>query len=237
MKTTLTIAFLVIFHSVALAGAKYTFVRIESLAEQEISEKILAHIYQKIGFDINIIQLPGKRAHISVFSENTDGETARIFSYGEKNPTLIRVPTSYNSLETTAFALKGKKISVTKKEDLNKYRIVVVRGVQHTKDITKGLQGVVELDDICAMMQFIKLGRADIALTNTLSGIGALKRLKTDDIVAVGTLEELNLYHYLIPKHGDIVPKVDAAIRDMIASGELRELRERFERQYLDNIQ
>ena len=87
------------------------------------------------------------------------------------------------------------------------------------------------------MMQFIKLGRADIALTNTLSGIGALKRLKTDDIVAVGTLEELNLYHYLIPKHGDIVPKVDAAIRDMIASGELRELRERFERQYLDNIQ
>lgn len=98
------------------------------------------------------------------------------------------------------------------------------------------MQNIAVMNDICAMMMFVKLGRADIALTNTLAGIGALKKLKMDDIVAVGTLEKLDLYHYLIPRHRNMVPIVDAAIREMIATGELQELKDRYERQYLENI-
>ncbi|UTF51907.1 transporter substrate-binding domain-containing protein [Desulfomicrobium sp. ZS1] len=233
---TISIALLILCYNVALAGGNYTFVRIESLAEQDVAENILTHVYKKTGMDINIIAFPGKRANLEVTTGRADGETSRIYNYGEINTNLIRVPTPYGTLETSAFALKEKKLVIKSIEDLKNFRIAIVRGVQHTEDITKGMQNIAVMNDICAMMMFVKLGRADIALTNTLAGIGALKKLKMDDIVAVGTLEKLDLYHYLIPRHRNMVPIVDAAIREMIATGELQELKDRYERQYLENI-
>nr|WP_225940416.1 ABC transporter substrate-binding protein [Desulfomicrobium macestii] len=232
----ISLALFILCHNFALAGGNYTFVRIESLAEQDIAENILKHIYKKSGMDINIISFPGKRANLEVTTGRADGETSRIYNYGEINTALIRVPTPYGTLKTTAFAPREKKLVIKSIDDLKNFRIAIVRGVQHTADITKGMQNIAILNDICAMMMFVKVGRADIALTNTLAGIGALKKLKMDDIVAVGTLEELDLYHYLIPKHRNMVPVVDAAIREMIATGELEELEQRYERQYLENI-
>jgi ABC-type amino acid transport substrate-binding protein len=233
---TISFALLILCYNFALAGGNYTFVRIESLAEQSVSENILTHIYKKIGAKINVIAFPGKRANLEVTTGRSDGETSRIYNYGEINTNLIRVPTPYGTLETSAFALKEKKLVLKSIEDLKNFRIAIVRGVQHTEDITKGMQNIAVMNDICAMMMFVKLGRADIALTNTLAGIGTLKKMKLDDIVAVGTLEKLDLYHYLIPRHRNMVPVVDAAIREMIATGELQELKDRYERQYLENI-
>lgn len=232
----ISLSLFILCYNFALAWGNYTFVRIESLAEQDIAENILKHVYKKIGMGINITSFPGKRANLEVTTGRADGETSRIYNYGELNTFLIRVPTPYGTLKTTAFALNKKKLALKSIDDLKNFRIAIVRGVQHTADITKGMQNISTLNDISAMMMFVKLGRADIALTNTLAGIGALKKLKIDDIVAVGTLEELDLYHYLIPKHRDMVPIVDAAIREMIATGELEELKDRYERQYLENI-
>jgi len=46
---------------------------------------------------------------------------------------MISVPTPYSSLETTVFSkLSNKNIDIKSKEDLAKYKIVIVRGVQHT---------------------------------------------------------------------------------------------------------
>lgn len=236
MKAAILFVLLILCHSSAIADWKYTFVRIEGLAEQKIAESLLTHIYKKIGFDVRIIALPGKRANCKVISGDADGETARIYSYGENNPELIRVPTPYGRLETTAFALKKNNIVIKSKDDLKNYKVVILRGVQHTADITKNLEHVEIINDIDSMMQFIKSERADIALTNTLSGIGALKKLKIKNIEISGTIEELELYHYLISKNKNISAKVDETIREMTTSGELSELTEQYERQYLESI-
>lgn len=227
---------LLAFCSIAFAEAKYKFVRIDKLAEQEVAAKMLKDIYKSIGMEISIEPVPGERAKLMATSGEADGETLRIFSYGEKNPMMVRIPTAYSSLETTAFALKSSKISIKTKEDLKKYRIVIVRGVQHTKDITEGLQNVHVINDLEQMMKFLEAGRADIAITNTIAGNGMLKQLKLDSIAPVGTLETLDLYHYVHEKNKDIVPKVDEAIQKMKNSGELKTLREKYEKEYLDSI-
>lgn len=217
-------------------GNKYTLVRIQGLAEQEVAAKILPHIYKDAGFDVDIVAYPGDRAKAEATQGQKDGETLRIWSYGEKNPTMVRVPTAYSSLETTAFSLKSRKISINTADDLKKYRIVIVRGVQHTRDITQGISGVHEINDGEQMMKFLAADRADIALTNTIAGLAVLKKLKMDDIAPAGTLETLPLYHYLHEKNKDIVPKIDAAIRANAKSGELKKMRDKFETEFLDAI-
>lgn len=232
----LTLAMLLLGAGLSIAEVKYRFVRIDKLAEQEVAGKMLPVIYKKIGIDIDIEAVPGERAKVMATEGTKDGETLRIFSYGEKNPTMVRVPTPYSSLETTAFAKKSSNISIKTKDDLKKYNIVVVRGVQHTKDITEGLDNVHVINNSEQMMKFLEAGRADIGLINTITGLGVLKGLKITEIVPVGTLETLELYHYVHQKNKDIVSKVDEAIQAMVKSGELKELRAKYEKEYLDNI-
>lgn len=224
--------------SLAWAQAKkYQLVRIVNLAEQEVAAKMLTHLYKDAGLEVEIQPVPGDRARADATTGSVDGETLRIFSYGEKNPTMVRVPTPYSSLETTAFALKSRNIKINTKDDLRKYRVVIVRGVQHTRDVTQGLSTVHEINDGEQMMKFLDADRADIAITNTITGLGILKKLKNTSIAPSGTLNTLELFHYLHEKNKDLVPKIDAVIKDNAKSGELKKMRDKYEKEYLDAIQ
>jgi len=218
-------------------NTKYRFVRIEDLAEQAVAEKLLKDIYKHIGIEIDIEAFPGERAKKMATDGERDGEILRIFSYGEKNKMMIRVPTPYSYLETAVFAKKSRNISVKSKESLKKYKIIVVRGVQHTKDITEGLENIHIVNSIESMMKCLDAERDDVALTNTLAGMAILKKLKNTEIVPVGTLETLDLFHYLHEKNINIVPRVDEVIQTMSKSGELKKLREKYEKEYIDDIQ
>ena len=213
----------------------YEFVSINGLTEQMIAEKMLKDIYNKLGIVIKINPVPGERAKLLATTGQVDGETLRIFSYGEKNKMMIRIPTPYSSLETTVFAKKSKNVSIKTKEDLLNYKIVIVRGVQHTKDITDGIKNVHVIDNSELMMKFINAERADIAITNKFSGNTELKKLGLNDIIPVITLETLDLFHYLHEKNKDVVTKVNTVIKDMTASGELKSLREKYEKELLNS--
>lgn len=203
---------------------KYHFASIEGLVEQEIGRIILAEVYKKLGIDIVIIAMPGKRAEREATAGMVDGEIMRIWSYGEENPSTIRVPTPYYYLETTAF-VKKNDIVVAVKADLAKYSLVKVRGVKHTNNITEGLGFVQDVENTCQMMRFLLAGRADIALTNTIDGTLSLNRCGITGIVPAGKpLAVWKLYHYLHVDHKDLVPRVDTVIKKMIASGEMAAL-------------
>lgn len=208
--------------STVCSASEYHFVSINNLIEQEIGRLVIPQIYRKLGIDITITPLPAKRAQLEATSGKSDGEIMRIYNYGEENPTTIRVPTPYYSLETMAFIKKNAGIAITKKEDLAKYRVVKVRGVKHTNNITQGLINVSDVDSTEQMMWLVEKGMVDVALTNTIDGLMALSILNIDDIVPLDApLATLDLFHYIHESHKDLVPLVDNIIKEMLASGEL----------------
>ena len=203
----------------------YHFVSIDKLIEQEIGRVVLPQIYDKLDLSITITPLPGKRAQFEVTSGSRDGEIMRIYSYGEENNTVIRVPTAYYYLETMAFVRKGSGVVINSKEDLLNYKVVKVRGVKHTNNITKGHESVVDLNNTRQIMQFLAAGRANVALTNTVDGLMTIEELGLDEIEPVGVpLERSELYHYIHQKHEELVPKIDHVIKQMIISGELERI-------------
>jgi ABC-type amino acid transport substrate-binding protein len=213
--------FFLIFVDVCSA-TEYHFVSINNLIEQEVGRIILPQVYKRLGIDITITPLPGKRAQYQATSGVNDGEIMRIYSYGEENPTTYRVPTSYYSLETMAFIKKKSGIKITKKEDLSKYRIVKVRGVKHTNNITEGLSRITDVNSTEQIMRLVAKGMADVALTNTIDGLMALSKLGIDNVIPIEKpLATLDLFHYVHKKHKALIPLVDNKLKEMIASGQL----------------
>ena len=213
--------FFLIFINVCSAN-EYHFVSINNLIEQEVGRIVLPQVYKKLGIDITITPLPGKRAQYQATSGLSDGEIMRIYSYGEENPTTYRIPTPYYQLETMAFIKKNRSIKINKKEDLSQYSIVKIRGVKHTNNITAGLSNVKDVSSTKQAMRLVNRGIVDVALTNTIDGLVTLENLEIDDVVPIDKpLATLDLFHYVHKNNKDLIPLVDSKLKEMIANGEL----------------
>lgn len=227
---------IIIFSTSTLWSADYTFVSIDKLIEQEVGRLIIPEVYKKLGMEVEITPLPGRRAQQEATTGKKDGEIMRIWTYGENNPTMIRVPVPYYSLETMAFVKKGSGIKINSKEDLTKYKVVKVRGVKHTDNITKGIEGVHTINNSEQLMKFLEADRAEVALTNTVDGLLTLKKLGITDIVPMDKpLKKLELFHYIHEKHRDLVMKVDKVLKGLKDSGELDKIVKKAEAKIIGN--
>jgi hypothetical protein len=226
LLSALSVLCVALFFQLPVVAQDYHFVSIENLIEQEIGRIVLPKIYERLNLKIQIHPRPGERAQKEAVTGMKDGEIMRIWSYGESNPTMIRVPTAYYFLETMAFIKKGRAINLSGKEDLKRYRLVKVRGVMHTDAITNGMPMVHTINGTAQMMRFLEKDRADVALTNTMDGILSLRALGyADKVVSIEKpLAVLELYHYVHKKHKALVPKIDSIIKEMKQSGELSRL-------------
>ncbi|WP_065188273.1 substrate-binding periplasmic protein [Shewanella woodyi] len=225
MKGRLILSILLILSTWDSLAKEYHFVSIENLIEQEVGRKVLPHFYKKLGHSITITPLPGKRASTTVSVGEKDGEIMRIFTYGMEHPNTLRIPTPYYSLQTMAFYKKSSGVVINRKEDLQHYKLVKVRGVKHTNNITQGMPFVHDVDSTVAMMDLLELGRVQVALTNTIDGLLAIKaRGYTDIIILSEPLDELSLYHYVHQEHSQLVDEVDSVIKQMKLNGELEKI-------------
>jgi polar amino acid transport system substrate-binding protein len=79
-----------------------------------------------------------------------------------------------------------------------------------------------DMDSTLAMMDFLELGRAQVALTNTIDGLVAIKARGYTDIVSLSEpLDELYLYHYIHQDHPQLAAEVNKVIQQMKSTGEL----------------
>lgn len=203
----------------------FEFSAIEHLVEQEIGKIIIAEIYQELGLNIAIKSFSGNRAQHEANSGLKAGETMRIWSYGNENENLIRVPTPYYRIITTAFTSKNSAINITKASDLKHHKIVRVRGVKHTNNITKGLAQVSDSSSTERMFKLLQQGHVDVALTSYIDGMHVIRQLKLEnEIIASPPLAQLQLYHYLHKDHEALVSQVDDKINQLKNNGKLAEI-------------
>lgn len=202
----------------------YRLVSISGLIEQEIGALLMVPIFVNAGLELDIAPMPAERARMEVVQGRRDGDILRIFSYGESNPSLLRVPTPYYEVKTTAFAKEANNIQIRDKSDLANYRIAIVRGVQTTKDLTLGLDNVMEFTRLEQAIRFVEADRADIFITSEIAAYSLLNQLNIPDMEAVYQANSEPLYLYLNPFHRDALEKIDRSIQTLQNTGQLATL-------------
>jgi ABC-type amino acid transport substrate-binding protein len=159
----------------------------------------------------------------------------RIWSYGIEHSDVIRVPTSYYFLETTAFYQEGADIEISSKKDLEKYSVLKIRGVKHTNTATVGLTNVYDFDDTETMLKALNKRRRNVALTHRGDGLFAIRKYRIQGIeFSKSSLFTFPLYHYVHKKNAHLVDKVNRMILEMKETGELDKLVRSAERQVLE---
>mgnify|MGYP002776613575 CR=1 FL=1 len=117
----------------AASGQEIQLARNELAAEQAVAALILADIYQRSGIKISVTPMPAARANSAALAGKVDGEVARVHSYADKNPLLIKVEPAFYQLTTVAFARSERGITIKSREDLLGLKVGYVRGIVHAE--------------------------------------------------------------------------------------------------------
>lgn len=227
VKLIIALFFLSLF---ALQGETYTVSTIEGSPISEISTLILKEIYKKAGHELEVIPMPAARATRESTTGKIDGETHRVSTYGRVHPELLIIPYPYYSIDTNLFTQVDHPAMGKGFDELKDYRFAILKGVRKSAELTVGYPYVQEFETSELMLRFIDLKRADFALLSRLNGMSIINKLGLTGVVAFEPpIEVTDLYHYVHERHYKLIPVLEETMREMDRTGELEELRKRFE--------
>jgi len=189
---------------------------------------LLTEAFNRIGYKFSMKSLPGKRSLHEANKGNFAGEAHRFSGLNDNNefPNLIMVPEIQQVIQNAMFSKHVTNLTMPW-QGLAKYSVTVPRGsVWLTAMAKQYAKDVQELSSPEKMLNFVKHGRADIALMSIEAlDILASKAFEGSGIKQVGPmLSTLAIYSFIHKKHKELVPKLANALHQMKLDGSYQRL-------------
>ena len=177
-------------------------------------------LYENLGIETRIDVIPGKRALILASSGQYDALDARFLDTDLlKDLIPINVPI-YASSSTFAWS-NNSEIKIEEFDDLKNYRVTASASSAINMEFNEALDNqiiIVEGDERTIMM--VESGRADIALISDFTvNMSKLNGLGINLTPVSPVLHSQWVYHHVHPRHKNLVPKIEAMIREMQEEG------------------
>ena len=194
---------------------------IENEQTHAIARHVLEEAYSRLGYEVRFDDLPGRRALEWADSGLTDGDVARIQGTENSFPNLLRVTVPVIHFKGVAFS-KTVDRPIREWEDLRGLRIGVVRGIRYSTQGTKGMSPFFA-NDMTHLFTILDKGRIEVAVAVLRAGqIEIARNFKESGIRVVGSpLYSAPLYHFVHAGRRNLVPKLEAVLSEMTASGEM----------------
>lgn len=223
--------------SAACAEPPLRFARIENIPDQFVGGEILKVVYSRLNVPIELVDLPAKRALVDSSEGRLDGEVHRNVNVQKQYPTLLMLRPAINYIEPSVFSTKYR-FPVSGWDSIKDYNIGIVHGVGTSEDGTRGMKNVLAVTTLGQLMQVLAMDRIDVAVSDSFSGLVAVKQLGLEGRITVLTppLQKTEIYHFLHEKHRALMPKVESMLREMQASGELELFRKQIIHRYFAQL-
>jgi polar amino acid transport system substrate-binding protein len=224
-RILLSIAILLLVNSVGVAK-KTTLVFSTHLQPGtdlfKVTFEIMDEALKRSGYSFKLDSYPGKRALMLSNSGRNDGEAHRIYDIVDNYPNLIRIPEVQQVVYNHAYSVKPIHLK-NGWPDFAPYKVAVQRGSVLVTDLSaKNAMSVQELDSIEKVLEYVAIGRADIAI-----GVPTVidQILQKEEFAgyefkrAEPPLTALPIFAYLHKKHKDIVPLIAQSMHEMKLDG------------------
>lgn len=189
-----------------------------------IAGAMLSEIFRQANVPLVLVTMPAARSSVEADAGRVDGEVARVPSYGDAHPMLIRVDPPIDQLSISAYFKKTLRANIARKEDLIPYRVGYVHGLKATYDQVKDLPQFREAQSSKLLVLMLGANRFDAIVNNSASTDYYLFKLGYTDIEQVELSRE-PVHLFLHQKHRDLVPLIASTIQKMTTSGELTRVR------------
>ena len=194
-------------------------------------KRILTEAYGRIGYDVTVEGVPAERALVMSNQGVVDGEAARVPVIEPVCPNLIRVPTPLYVNRVVVFSRIGEIDLSHSWDGLYPYRVGVVRGYKFVDKMTASMNRVLA-PDYHNLFVMLENGRLDVAVTEYFDVLPTLKEMQPRNVrIQVPPLAYNPMYHYLHKRNADLVPKIDAVLRDMRREGRMQAIQQEIEQE------
>lgn len=196
---------------------------------------IYEEAFSKLGIKIKFIEVPPIRAIELADNGEVDGDIARVYSYGNFHPTLIRVEELMTKVSFSAFtvdeSIKLKGWESLKNNNYNiEYRLGVKVVQEGLKDIAKS-ENISLAKDIQAGINKLIKGRTNIYIDNrALVNHTLNNQLQNSNtkIYDAGVMQEVTIHLYLHEKHRDLIPYISRILGQMKKNGRYDYYKEKY---------
>ncbi|OGR36024.1 MAG: hypothetical protein A2051_02655 [Desulfovibrionales bacterium GWA2_65_9] len=187
-------------------------------------DHIVKEAFHRIGVEVSIITQPPERGLINADEGRIDGDCWRVAGHSEQYPNLVMVPEPVDVATIKAFT-RDPALAVATWADLKPYNVAYLNGWKILDASVHGTRSLLRVKSIDALFALLDKERIDVALVDPLMGWAALQRLRLKGIRALEPpLTRQDMYIYLHKRHAGLVPKLDAALREMKRDGTIKRL-------------
>jgi polar amino acid transport system substrate-binding protein len=202
-------------------------------ADNEIfraGEELLAAISFRMDESIKLISIPGKRSAILLKNNEIHAELARVGEYEQKVPFAIKVSEPIIEFSQYAYSLKSG-IAIDGWGSLKGYRSVALRGIWIIEAYMADHQ-VTWVDSISSAFHFLKSGRADVGILNSLQADKFLAAADFD-VSGIKRLEPAiyssRNYTFFAAAYPQLALRYEVALRAMKADGSYQTILSKFD--------
>ena len=199
---------------------------------------LLSEAFNNLDMDVKLRAMPAERCLIDANSDSGgDGDALRTAYIIKTYPNLMKVPEVIFTLTFVAFS-NDKNFQTDSWESLKPYNIAHIKGM---KAIARNLSNVKprsiqETENARLLFTLLAKGRTDLAVWGLIEGLIANDKLgqenmelrqKTNKIrVLQPSLQTLSKHLFLNKRHKDLIPKIDAVLKEMKKTGSYQRIYE-----------
>jgi polar amino acid transport system substrate-binding protein len=172
------------------------------------------------GMVADVHSLPGERALINANEGIEDADAMRIPGIEKKYTNLLRVPTSFHTMEFVAFA-HNPLVEIRDESDFDNFEVGIIRGWKIYEDMMHGKRNVTIVNDARQLFHLLVTDRIELALFERWQAAPIVAEMGEEVVTLPPILAAFPMYMYLNDKHADLVPKIDRAFQRMNSDGSL----------------
>ena len=187
----------------------------------DVSTEVMTEFYRRLGHEMKLITLPGKRSIVEANKGTVDGELIRIKRSEKLLSNLTRIPTAIDSIKVVAITrVDGAEINSL--ADLAGKKIGAIHGLQLTDRIVQGLPHQ-SVDSIDSLFKILIVGRVDVILFPELDAKYHIRNHALGDKVTIHTppILEVALYHFINKSKPTLIKDMSELLAKLKETGEL----------------
>jgi ABC-type amino acid transport substrate-binding protein len=182
-----------------------------------IMNKVASAIGAEMGRTISLKLIPAKRLSKLVEKGLIHGDFARTEVYATLIPSAFKIKNAIVKLPYYAYGLNPETKVINDWDSLKKYKVVLPRGYSFTEQKMRG-QELHILNSLNASFQFIKVGRADLTVTDVISASYLIENASPefDTIKKIGSpLAVFEVNTYISSKYPELVNNYNQALGNL----------------------
>lgn len=199
---------------------------------------IYTEAFKRLGVPFQLEHFSLTRRAALVDDGTVDGETSRVYSYGNNRPNLVRVEESLIDLGFSLYTA-NPALRLARIEDLraSNYKVEYRRGILICQNALTAAVPAERISDVLTQQQGLKklvAGRTDLYCD---IDVYVLQELQTPEFKGVTDVRKVisigkavPTYPFLNKKHADFAPRLAAVLKQMKAEGLIETYRLQLER-------